>query len=173
MAEDAPANSAEQKPKKKLPIKTIIVILSVMLLEGGTITFFKVAHDGPQPAQATDPIAPTEKAPGKDMVEVVLADNMNVDNYSMGAKARLVITLEVVARAQRTDEPQLTQSVTDNGTAIKDKIRTMVSSAEPTHIRDAKLEVIKREIKTGVETIIGEGIIKEILLPVWQSYPAD
>ena len=91
----------------------------------------------------------------------------------MGSKARLVITLEVVARAQRVDEPQLTVSVTDNGTAIIDRIRTMVSSAEPSHIRDPKLEVIKREIKTGVETIIGEGLIQDILLPIWQSYPAD
>ena len=36
-----------------------------------------------------------------------------------------------------------------------------------------KLEVIKRGIKTHIEEIIGEGLIEEILLPVWQSYTAE
>ena len=172
MAEQTPAGAEEQKPKSKLPIKTLMVIAGIMLLEGGTISVFMVAKDGPEPAAATDPIADTAEGPNIDMVEVELTGNMTVDNYSLG-KTRMVITLEVVAKTAKEKQEQLKQAVDEHKTEIKDTVRQLVSAAEPTDIRDSSLEVIKREMKTGTERIISKGLIEEILLPVWQSYTAD
>ena len=173
MADDtAEAKPEEQKPKSKLPMKTLMVILGVILLEGGTIGVFWKMKGGPEPAEATDPIAETQENPNKDVVEVVIIDDMSADNYKLG-KTRMVISFQVAAKAQRSREQKLMAVLEQNAIQIKDSVRVLVSDADPAQIRDGKLEVIKREIKTGVERIIGEGYIEEILLPQWQSYNAD
>ena len=172
MAEEKPANNEEQKPESKLPMKAIIVVLGILLLEGAMISIFWVTKGGPAPAEASDPINQTQETPNKDMVEVILASDMSVDNYSLG-KTRIVITLQVAAKTARSKETQLKEAVGNHNTEIRDTIRVSLSSADPTDLKDAKLEVIKREIKTGVELIIGSGLIEEILLPIWQSYTAD
>lgn len=172
MAENNAAGGEEQKPKKKLPIKTLMIILGVVLLEAGSFVAFKVFFSGPAPADATEAIVDTATATTKKMVEVLLVENFSVDNY-VGGRARIVVTLAAVAKADELNSAALTAMVEANQTEIKDRIRTLVSSAQPDHIRDAHLQVIKREIKTSVDQIVGEGLIEEILLPTWQSYPVD
>ena len=163
----------EQKPKGKLPIKTIIIILGVLLLEGGTIGVFMAFKGGPSEAGASsDPIVDTQDPEQKQMAEVVLAEDFTIDNYTAG-RSRIVIRCSVAAKVSQENQVKLQDLVTSHQTEIKDTIRTLVSSAQPDHLRDSKKQVIKREIKTGMEEIIGEGLIEEILLPDWQSYQQE
>ena len=172
MAEEAPVTPEEQKTKSKLPLKTILIILAVLLLEGGTITIFMVSKGGPSPAEGTNPIAGDTQIDQKEYAEVILAESFNVDNY-MGGKTRLVITMEVCAKVAKDKGEDFKGLVDSHKTEIKDTIRTLVASTQPDQVKDPKLQVIKREIQTGVEKIIGEGLIQEILISSWQSYPAD
>ena len=172
MAEEAPVTSEEQKAKSKLPLKTILIILAVLLLEGSTITVFMVFKGGPKPAEGTNPIEGEAQVEQKEYAEVILAENFSVDNY-MGGKTRLVINMEVCAKVVREKEKEFEGLVDSHETEIRDAIRTLVSSSQPDQIKDPKLQVIKREIKTGVEKIVGEGLIQEILVSSWQSYTAD
>jgi len=160
----------EQKPKRKLPIKTLIIILGVLLLEGGTIGVFMAFKGGPSEAGASsDPIVDTQNPEQQKMAEVVLAEDFTIDNYT-GGRSRIVIRCGVAAKVSLENQPKLKELVTTHQTEIKDTIRTLVSSAQPDHLQDPQKEVIKREIKTGMEEIIGEGLIDEILLPDWTSY---
>ena len=173
MAEDAPpVTPEEQKPKSKLPLKTILIIVGVIALEGGTIVGFKIFSGGAKPAQGSDPIDGSVQAQNKEMAEINLAENFSVDNY-LGGKARFVITMSVSARVDTEKMEEFTKLAEVNKAKILDSIRFLVSSAQPAHIKDPKLEVLKREIKIGVEKITGEGIIQEILVSNWQSYDAD
>ena len=173
MAEQrADATHEEQKPQRKLPIKTIILILLVILLEGGTIIGVKMLSGGPKPSEATDPIEQTEEQQNRNLVEVVIVDQMSVDNWVLG-RARIVVTLNVSATTNEDKAEKLTAAITENKTQIKDRIRTLVGDAQPEDIRDPHLQVIKREIKATVEEIVGEGLIDEILMPDWTSYVID
>ncbi|MBN2212157.1 MAG: flagellar basal body-associated FliL family protein [Sedimentisphaerales bacterium] len=174
MAEQKPTpNKEEQKPKKKLPIKTLIIILGILLLEGGTIGVFMAFKGGPSEAGASsDPIVDTQEPEQKKMAEVILAEDFTIDNYTAG-RARIVIRCGVAAKVSLENQPKLQEMVAAHQTEIKDTIRTLVSSAQPDHLRDSKKQVIKREIKTGMEEIIGEGLIEDILLPDWQSYQQE
>ena len=89
-----------EKAKSKLPLKTIIIILAVLLLEGGTITLFMAFKGGPTPAEGTNPIEGDTQLDQKEYVEVTLAESFNVDNY-MGVKTRLMITMEVCAKVAK------------------------------------------------------------------------
>ncbi len=162
-----------QKEKKKLPIKAFIIFLLVLLLEGGAISFFFIMKGDPSKAEATNAIEGTKENESEKFAEILLAENFQVDNYKLG-RSRMVVTLEVAAKVDAADKEKVTTTVDGHRKEILNTIRELVSDAQPDQIKDPKLEVIKREIKNAVEEIVsGEGLIKEILFPVWQTYVSD
>ncbi len=167
MAEDVKKD--EQKPKQKLPLKTILVILGILLLEGATIGIVMVVRGGPKPAEATDPIGASEQNIEKEMAEVSIAKDFTVDNYVAG-RSRIIVTLEVTAKVQKANLDNLQARVTEHETEIRDTIRSLISSSQPDQLQDPKLQVIKRDILVGIEKIVGEGLIEKILVPNWQSF---
>lgn len=172
MAVDTPKKNEVQKEKIKKPLKTMLILLAVFLVEGGGISLFWVMKKGPKPAEATDPIQQTEQNPNKDFAEVVLAENFQVDNY-VGGRSRLIVTLEVVAKVEAANKEKLEAAVKEHSKEILNEIRVLVASAQPEQIKDPKKQVITRELKAGIEKIVGEGLLKELLLPVWQAYSND
>jgi len=169
MPEEAPATTEEVKAKK--PIKTILVIAGVLAMEAGTIGIFMV-NSNPKPAEATDPIQATQDNSSSNMTEVILAETFDVDNW-MAGKARTMVTLEVAAKVKKSNRDELERLVEEHKTEIMDRIRSLVASALPDHIKDPKLQVIKRDIKTSLEQIITEGLIEDIFLPTWRSCTID
>ena len=172
MPKDAPETSEVQKLKSKLPIKTLIIILAIVLMEAGTITFFFVAKGTPDAAQATDPIAQTQELPNKTLAEVILAENTSVDNY-IGGSTKIVVTFEVAAKVEADDKKPLEIKVNEHSKEILNSVRVVVSSVTPEQIKDPKLQVIKRELLAAIELTVGKELIKEILLPTWSTYTAD
>ena len=165
MPENPSAGTEELKPKK--PLKTILVITGVLAMEAGTIGIFMAKND-PKPAAATDPIEATQDNASSSMAEITLADAFDVDNWTSG-RARTLVTLEVAAKVKKDNRDKLGLLVEEHKTEIMDRIRSLVASALPDHIRDPKLQVIKRDIKASLEQIVGEGLIEDIFLPTWQS----
>jgi len=150
----------------------MLILLSVMLLEGAVVSVFFVMKGGPRPAEGSDPIAETETSVNNNYAEVMLVQDFQVDNY-MAGRSRMIVTLEVAAKVESTNKEKLEQSVSGHSKEILNAVRVLVSSAQPDQIKDPKLEVIKRKVKSCVEEIVGEGMIKEILMPIWQTYVAD
>jgi flagellar basal body-associated protein FliL len=173
MPEESVEKKEVQKDKPKLPIKTILIVLGVLLLEGGTISLFFVVKGGkPLPAAATDPIEQTQQSPSENLAEVVLIEDASVDNY-VGGKTKIIVTLQVAAKVEIANKDKLDAKVKEHKNEIMNTIRVVVSSAKPTEIRDPKIQVIKRQMHVEIEKIIGEELIKEVLLPVWTTYVAD
>jgi len=162
-----------QKEKPKFPKKTILIVLGVLLLEGSTIALFVMLKGGePAPAAATDPIEQTQQSLSDNLAEVVLIENASVDNY-VGGKTKMIITLQVAAKVESANKDKLDAKVKEHKNEIMNTARVVVSSATPTEIRDPKIQVIKRQLQVEIEKTIGEGLIKEVLLPVWSTYVAD
>ena len=106
----------------------------------------------------------------KAFAEVVLAKDYKVVNYTVG-RSRMMITMEVAAKVKSEQKEQLEAEVKEYNKEILNAIRIVVAGANPDDIkRDPRLQVIKRDIRTGVENIVSEGLVKEILIPVWQPY---
>lgn len=173
MADETPqATPEEQKAKSNLSPKVIIVVVVALIVEAVVIFAVKGMSGGPEAAEATEAIGPTAEAVQEEMVEVQLCDEMSIDNWVSG-RARTVVTLQVVAKTEAANGDQLANIVTEHATHIKDRIRTLVGSAQPDQIRDPQLQVIKRELGVSMEEIIPEGLIVEILIPDWRSFTVD
>ena len=171
MADDKTATNEEQKPKKQLPIKTIIVIAVVMLLEGAVFMVVSSMSE-PKVAEAGEPIAKTDDTLDLNTAELVITDKMSVDNWVLGS-ARTIVTLQVVASTKKDKLAILTPIIEENKNQIRDRIISLVGRAQPDSIRDPDRQVLKREIKAAIEAIIGEGLIDEVLLPEYSSVTID
>ena len=110
--------------------------------------------------------------PSEWMVRWSVGRIFQVDNY-MAGRTRMIVTLEVAAKVEQTNKEKLDQNVSEHSKEILNSVRILVSSAQPDQIKDPKLEVVKRKIKSGVEEIVGAGLIEEVLLPVWQVFISD
>jgi len=150
MAEETLATEEEQKPKSKLPLKMILIIAGVLLLEGGVVSMFWIMKGGPDPAEATMEIGKTKEIPSKGFAEVMLAESFQVDNYMQG-RTRTMVTLEVYARVEKAKFDELTELAGNHSKELRDRIRTLISSAQPNDLKDPNLEVIKRMVKDAAE----------------------
>ena len=178
MADDIPLNDEELKPKSKLPLKMILIIGGVFLLEAGAVSTFWIMRGGPDPADATSAIDQSQEHSREGLAEIQLAESFQVDNYMKGASTRTMVTLEVFATYLEGDEEEsnvekVTALVEKHSSEIRDCIRTIVASAKPNDLTDPKLEVIKRIIKSEVGKIIGENYIQDILLPKYSPVTLD
>ena len=102
----------------------------------------------------------------QDTDEVALCENLLCENY-YNFQYPTVITASIFAKAESDKCKTLTKLIKDHSLEIRDNIRSTVASAQHWEITDPKLEVIIGEMKTGVEQIVGKGLIKNILIPVW------
>ena len=169
MAEQDNLTDAEQRPKRKLPIMTLLIILGVVLLEGGTIVAFKV-FSKPAPAAGSNPIEETTETPLKDEAEISLAEDFSVDNHVGGQTRKIVVTMDVSIKVKKTDEMNVKERVEANKAEILDSIRTLIAATQPDHLKEPDKQVIKREIKLAVEKIIGKDLIETVLIADWKTY---
>jgi flagellar basal body-associated protein FliL len=176
MADEAP-DAQEQKPKPKVSLKMMLVIGAVFVLEAGIICAVFMMKD-PAPSEATSAIEGTQEQPRDDLAEIQIAEPFQVENYTRG-NARTMITLEVWATYIKPDPeeevdqdaPTIEELITTHRSSICDRIRMRVASANQNELKDPKLEVVKRIIKSDIGEIIGEGMVENILLPKWS--PVD
>lgn len=169
MAEQNPPNDAEQKTKRKLPLKAILIILGVLLMEGGTIVVFKV-FSKPSLAEGSSSIEKTAENPTKDEAEIILAEGFSVDNH-MAGHTTLKVTMDIAFKVKKDNKDNVEILVEDHKREMLDRIRTLVAGAQPDHIKkEPDLQVIKREIKLAVEEIIGKELVEDILITDWTTY---
>ena len=95
------ATDAEQVPARKLPLKTLIVIVGVLLLEGATIGLFMLTSD-PAASQASNPIEGMADTTESNAAEVLLVDEQQVDNYTQGRTRMLVDVPDLCQDTQRS-----------------------------------------------------------------------
>ncbi|MCF7959032.1 MAG: hypothetical protein K9M57_11345 [Phycisphaerae bacterium] len=171
MAEEARGSENVQKPKSKFPIKAILIVLGVVFMEAGTVTFFKMFNT-PKLSEGSNGIEMTEKLPNEDMVELVLVEEQNVDNYT-GSNTKYVVTLDVVAKVKSENQTKLKAQVEKHEKEVENAVREVISAAQLVEIKDPHTEVIRRSLRSRIEEIIGEGMIETIMTPAFNSYPSD
>ena len=100
--------------------------------------------------------------------EVMLCEGMTVVNWNNWRRG-VAVRLSVSAKTDRQNSGQLTRLVDEHDAQIKDRIRLIVASARPEHIRDPQLHYVKSSIQQSVEQIISPDLIRKILVPEWRS----
>jgi flagellar basal body-associated protein FliL len=101
--------------------------------------------------------------------EVPLCEDMTVERWQ-SYYHRTVVQASITAKTELQKHEQLDALVKQHDKQIKDKIRSIIASAQPEQLQDPKLQFIKTQVKSSLQQIDDENLIREILVTKWQSY---
>ena len=183
---DAPPAAAPEKaaPKAGLLGKTPVLLGTVMLIEAAVLfAGFKVLGGGPKAAAGAelattdphDPHAPGGKggADKKRPVEILLVE-FKAPNKASGRTFLVDVTIYVVTRGDR--EQQVKDTLKEREALIKDRVRTIIAQSDPEKLTGGSepgLETLRRQVKYQLDTILGEGVIEEVLVPKCIPFRTD
>ncbi len=173
-AKKEPEKAADdlQKTKKKLPIKVIIIVVAVLLMEVGTILFMKSMNKPEVVEGDTAAIDQTAVVPSIAESEIVIVEDMSVDNWTTG-KIKYVVNFSAAIKVEDGVKDAVIAKIAQHKNEIMQIFGRVIGSAEPAALKDAKREQISRQMLAELERIIGEGFIKSLIIPTWSAMPID
>ena len=169
---EADKNEDLQTPKKKLPIKIIIIVLVAMILEAGVLMVVMKSGDPEEVEGDTAPIDPTAKIVDAPESELMVVDDLNVDNWTTG-KTKYVVNFSVAIKVDDALKEKMTEKLTQHQSEIKQILGKIVGKAEPAMLKDPERIVIARQMKAELDAIIGEEVIIELIIPTWSAMPVE
>lgn len=177
MAEEANDNqttTAQDGGNKRLPFKTLLMLVAVLLIEGAAISAVFILA-GPADVKAEgkleDPLA-AQEAPAE---VLVLADKFQ--NTRRG-RAYLYDTEIYIVVATKHRE-QIEAAIESKKAAITADIATIIRKAEPAHLMEHELATLRRQIQASLDKRLGyqlgdgEPYIQEVLITRCDEYRSD
>lgn len=157
MADDEKKNesgAAEAGGKKKLPLKTAIILLAALLIEGVAITAVFVIAKGPEPIRADAGLS-EELASAEKQVEVlVIAEKFQ--NTRTGRSYLYDTEIYVIIRNKHTK--QVDDTIQGMQAQLITEIATIFRRAEPSYMMEPDLATLSRQVgavlvdKLGVDS---------------------
>lgn len=186
MADDTTIDAApEEAAKKSLPIKTIIVIAVVMLIEGVVLGgLFMAFGSSPGTAQAEEAVD-DETIAEEEAVEIELIAG-KFQNRRQGAQSFLYDTTIyiLVKRKNLGTEEEIEKGggfeamVESHVGRIRGKVVSIIATAAPAHLNETEHETLKRQLLTMVNEMFGEDpdgdpYVLDVVIGDWKEFPSD
>ena len=167
-------NDTAEAPKKKLPIKTILVVVAALLIEAGAIVGVFMFAAGPSPVQA-DGMSGEAVLTGEQPKEVLVVSD-KFQNTRSGRAYLYDTEVWIVIKAKFED--QVTARKDSMQAAIKSDVTTIFRRAEPSHLRESELATLTRQIQAALDKRFGydpEGnsFVQDCFLAEFKEFPAS
>ncbi|NLF30704.1 MAG: hypothetical protein GX591_07430 [Planctomycetes bacterium] len=161
---DKPQNEAPDGGRR-LPIKSILIIALIMLLEGGMFAVYLVMKPSPSTAEAA---VGNAEAPKEPTAEAVIIENGRFPNRKTG---RLYMyDMEIAIQVDQAVFDRVKEQRIANEALILDRIRSIVARAEPSYFDEHELQTLKRQIRIMLDEILGENTVKEVFIKTCNPY---
>lgn len=173
---DETTHPEDEPVKRRLPIKMIIVIAIVMVVEGAVIGGGVMLFGDKKPAVANENLQDDSEAAKKDLVEVLLVGG-KFQNTRQGAQAYMYDTsIYVVVRQQ--NQAYVESMIEAEGNRIRQEVSEVFGRAEPAELNDAERLSLKRKILAKCEQRFkkdaeGESYIHEVVFSGWMRISSD
>lgn len=154
----------QKQDKKNTLIGTWIFLLLLLLMVGVLI------WTEPPTAQLTwrgGPGGDGHYKRSQDKAVPLCHKMMVVKWQSYGRK--MVVQCTVAAKPETDRRNELKKQVRKQERRIKDQVRHAIGSAAIEDLRDPQLTMVKRDIKQSVCQVVGEGMVRDILIPEWHT----
>jgi len=143
--DDAPQKDEKAPPKKKLPLMAILVVVGIIVLEGGTIGVMSMLS-GPKTVQGLE----TDKPKVPVYVEIDLYQG-RVPNSRTGKK--VVLELEIYAKVRQEYEKDVKDARDKHKAELAHRLRTLVGQLDQKELYNtANPNVLQRQVHTLYET---------------------
>ena len=151
--------SPESAPKRKFPLRSVLILTGIMLVEAAVFGVLMVAMKprdagGAQGAQL--PAQPVDTS-----VELELAQFRAV-NFQTGAT--IFYDLKIHLKVDVANKELVSSLVGKHEATLRDRLRTIVAEAEPRSFAETRLTTLKTKVMAMLDTVIGEGMVQEVLI---------
>jgi len=173
MAEDT-SNASEETSKKKLPLKALLILGSIVVIEAAVIagTFLIAGKPADVQAQgAAEDFAALADEPIEELViEAKFPNTKRGRTYIYDAVIYVVVKQKYQAEIREKLDSMAAQ--------ISGDVRTIISRAEPNHLLEPTLATIKRQIKAALDERLGrddEGrsCVDDVVITKFTQFRAD
>lgn len=137
--------------KKKLPLKTIIVLAVALLIEAGAFTAAILLSGGPADVGA----ATDEQIKEAELNELV--EELVVSETFQNTKSNrsYLYETEVYIKVRRKYQEQIKKELEEKRAAITMAIATIIRSSEPVHLKEDGLRTLTRQITVALSQLLG------------------
>ncbi len=177
MSEDAnqEATPAEKTPEKKgLPIKTVVIVLAMLIVEAGAIIGALMFLGQPSPVEGTE-IVDDASAESEQLVEVPILQ----DKFANNDTGRLWYwDTEVIITAKQKHADSVTAELERRAAEIRTGVGAVVAGARHAYFNEPGRATLTRQLlefmrdKFGQDAE-GEERITGVLVPKCIGFPAD
>lgn len=176
MAEEAPeAAPAETQPeKKKLPVKTIGIVLALLVVEGVAVVGAMSMLGGPGHVQGQD-IAHSSDDTANQLHELLIVSD-RFPNHSTG-RVWLWDT-EVQIKVKKKDLDFVQKTLEERNAEVKTGVSQIIRLAHHNHLKEPNLETLTRQLLEYLRTVFGanadgEQRVQAVLIPKCVGFPTD
>lgn len=145
------AQAPEEGAKKKLPIKTLIVLLAALFIEGAAISAVFMLAKGPEPIHADAGLA-EDLADQEKQVEVLVISE-KFQNTRSGRSYLYDTEIYVLIRNKYVDD--VDANIQGMQAQLSTEIATIFRRAEPSYLMEPNLATLTRQVGSVLVEKIG------------------
>lgn len=168
-------NEPSKKPRKNsVQIKTLLIMLTVLVIEGAAISAAFVLYSGPSAVKADGAEEDPDAMPEQPVEELVVSGNF--PNTKRGRTYLYDTEIYVVIR--RKHQEHVRQQLDDMSAQVSANIREIIGRAEPNHLLEPTLATLRRQIKASLDDLLGmneerQSRIDRIVITRFTQFRAD
>lgn len=163
-----------QETKKKLPIKTLLILGAIIIIESAVIAGVFLVAGKPADVKAQGASADEVALAEEPIEELVVAEKF--PNTKRGRT--FIYDTEVYIVVRRKHQPEVTGKLQSMAAQISGDVRTIISRAEPHHLLEPTLATIKRQIKAALDERLGrdeegQSRVEQVVITKFTQFRAD
>ncbi|HCD33511.1 MAG TPA: hypothetical protein DER01_13970 [Phycisphaerales bacterium] len=173
MAEAQQPDDGEKQ--SKLPMKAIIIVASILLLEGIGISAAFMVAGKPSPVEADPAALDAEAMANQQVEELVVSDKF--PNSKMGRT--YLYDTEVYILLRRKHRDRVMNDLQNMNVRISSEISTIFRSIDPLLLEEPTLATLRRQIKAkmddtfGKDEQTGQPLVEDVLIRKCTRFRAD
>lgn len=146
------ASSGAVAQKKKLPLKPILVLLAVVLIEGAAISTAFLLSGKPAAVQADAGAEKDEALKLEEPIEELLV----ADKFQNTRSGRTYLyDMEIYMVVRKRNQELVKRQLDTRKAQVRQDIRTIISRAEPSQMLEPTLATLTRQIQAVLDERIG------------------
>jgi flagellar basal body-associated protein FliL len=178
---DKPAEQAASDPAPKkggLPLKTIIVVAVLMVLEGGGLYFILGSLGGPKASQAGTDAKELVNDQSEDTQEIRILDKEDEKFQSHSSGQVWVWNVSVFIQVKNKHSERVDHVLQTRKAEIKEGLSQIIARAQITQLKEPERQSLNRQVSALLEKIIGQDpdgkpLIERVLIPTCSGYPSN
>ncbi len=175
--EKAPEAEAEvESERKKLPLRLIMLIGGVLVVEAAVIIGAMMLFGGPPQVEATEMTVTLDAPEDEKIVEVLVLDGKLPNNKS---GVTYIYGTEIYVQVKSRYAERVTEELEQFRNEIKADITAIWRTSDPQHFQEPKLESLTRKVQAlladrfGVDQQSGEPIISKCVIVMGTGFRID